>query len=163
MAFAILFLSESFVLVVMFSFLVWFGLESLCKSDSEFLTEEAFGVVASIISGAYHFSRFLIFDCIISKWIGDDIQRALFGFRFDSHFRFRLVCLSLPSSVATQATYQASGVCRHYFVYNVKIYSHFFLYTLASPTTTRDFLNSMPGKQSEKTFVQSPFPADRPP
>jgi len=82
--------------------LVWFGLESLCKSRLEFLTEETFRMIASIISGANHSSGFLVFDRIISGRIGDNIQRAFFGFRLKFHFRFWFAC-GVPL-LATQAT-----------------------------------------------------------
>ena len=70
---------------------------------------------------------------------------------FAFHFRFRFGLLSL-CSLATKATYQASGVCPNLFCKNSKINSHFFLAKHASPTTTRDSRDSMPGKQSEKTL-----------
>jgi len=59
-----------------------------------------------------------------------------------------LVWLGVPL-LATQATYQAGGVCPNLFVYIVKIYSHFLLAKLAIPTATRDSSDSMPGKQAE--------------
>jgi len=41
----------------------------------------------------------------------------------------------------------------------VKIYFHFLLAKLASLAITRDFRDSMPGKQAEKTFRLASFPA----
>jgi len=69
-----------------------------------------------------------------------------------------LVWLGVPL-LATQATYQAGGVCPNLFVYIVKIYSHFLLAKLAIPTATRDSSDSMPGKQAENIFRLASFPA----
>ncbi len=41
----------------------------------------------------------------------------------------------------------------------MKIYSNFLLAKLAIPTATRDSSDSMPGKQSEKTFGPASNPA----
>jgi len=69
-----------------------------------------------------------------------------------------LVWFGVPL-LATQATYQLSGVCPNLFVYNVKIYSHFLLAKLASLTAIRHSCDSMPGKQAENIFADRHFPA----
>ena len=61
--------------------------------------------------------------------------------------------------LATQATYQAGGVCRQVFCNNSKINSHFLLAKLAIPTATRHSRDSIPGKQAENIFHRLAIPA----
>jgi len=63
-------------------------------------------------------------------------------------------------SLATPETYQAGEDCRHFFVYNVKIYSHFLLAKLASTTAIRHSCDSMPGKQAENNLRRASFSGD---